>query len=485
MPEATTPPCSPCPSSDNAMVFSSIPFLFYFLPITLALYFLVPKFLKNLVLLIASLGFYAWGEPRFVVFMAIAIVQGYVLGLLIEKYREKKPLKNLFTALSCLISIGLLAYCKYADFFIENFNALTGLSVKLLGVALPIGISFYTFQILSYTVDVARGSVNAQKNPISLGAYVAMFPQLIAGPIVRYSDIEKQLSDRRCTLEGFSRGTVRFVIGLAKKILIANQLGELINVFKDSSDKSVLFVWLYAVAYAVHIYFDFSGYSDMAIGLGRMLGFDFPENFNYPFISKSATEFWRRWHMTLGSWFRDYVYIPMGGNRVSKPRWYFNILVVWMLTGFWHGADWVFIFWGLFFAVLLVCEKTWYLKKLEKMKVLPHIYKILFVLISFVIFDSSGLLNGFKTVGAMFGLGGLPLISTEAVYQLKSYAVILVLGLLGSTPIVKNAVLKACENKACAAAVNVMEPIAILGLLALCTGYLVDGSFNPFLYFRF
>lgn len=467
------------------MVFSSIPFLYWFLPVVLGIYFLSPKFLKNTVLLLASLAFYAWGEAKLVLIMIFSIAQGYIFGLLIEKYREKKYLKNIFTALSCLASIGLLVYFKYADFFIENFNALTGMSIATLGIVLPIGISFYTFQILSYTVDVARSTVKAQKNPINLGAYIAMFPQLIAGPIVRYSDIEKQLTDRTHSVALASEGVRRFIIGLSKKVLIANQLGELINAFKGSGDKSVMFVWLYAFAYAIHIYFDFSGYSDMAIGLGKILGFDFPENFNYPFISKSATEFWRRWHMTLGGWFRDYVYIPMGGNRVPKIRWYFNIFVVWFLTGFWHGADWTFIVWGLFFAVLLVCEKTWYLKYLEKGKIFPHLYKLLFVLVSFVIFDSAGLSAGFKTLGDMFGFGGLPIWSQEAVYQLKSYAVILIFGIIGSTPALKTAAQKISQNKTGEKILNILEPLSALLLMALCTGYLADGSFNPFLYFRF
>lgn len=467
------------------MVFSSIPFLYYFLPAVILCYFIAPKCLKNAVLLIFSLGFYAWGEPKFLKFMLIAIAQGYVLGLLIEKFRKRKALKTLFTVISCGISIGLLVYCKYADFFIENFNALTGLSVPLLGIVLPIGISFYTFQILSYTVDVARGSVSAQKNPISLGAYVAMFPQLIAGPIVRYSDIAEQLSNRTHSFEKISSGARRFIIGFAKKVLIANQLSELINVFKASQDKSVLFMWIYAVAYCIHIYFDFSGYSDMAIGLGKIFGFDFPENFNYPFISKSATEFWRRWHITLGSWFRDYVYIPMGGNRVSKPRWLFNILVVWMLTGFWHGAAWTFIFWGLFFAVLLMAEKLCYLKYIDKAKIWPHIYKILFVTVSFVLFDSSSMSQALKNIGALFGFGGLPLISQDAVYNLRSYAVIIILGLIGSTPLLKNLVKKIAEKPLGEKLVNAAEPVVLILLLALGTGYLVDGSFNPFLYFRF
>lgn len=467
------------------MVFSSIPFLYYFLPTCIAVYFLAPRCLKNAVLLLFSLGFYAWGEPRFIVFMLVAIAQGYVFGLLIERFRKRKTLAKWLMIVSVLISAGLLIYCKYTDFFIENFNALTGLSLPLLKIVLPIGISFYTFQILSYTVDVYRGNVAAQRNPISLGAYVAMFPQLIAGPIVRYSDIEKQLNNRTHSVEKIALGTRRFIIGLAKKVLIANQLGELIDGFKGSDDKSVLFMWLYAVAYAIHIYFDFSGYSDMAIGLGKIFGFDFPENFNYPFISKSATEFWRRWHMTLGSWFRDYVYIPMGGNRVPKARWFFNIFVVWMLTGFWHGAAWTFIFWGLFFAVLLMAEKLWYLKALERHKIIAHIYKILFVLISFVLFDSASMAVAGQNIGAMFGLGGLPLTSVEAVYNLRSYAVILLIGIVGSCPLLKNAVAKIAEKPAGQLLVNIAEPLYLAILLAVCTGYLVDGSFNPFLYFRF
>ena len=467
------------------MVFSSIPFLYYFLPTVILVYFISPRRLKNAVLLAFSVLFYAYGEPRFVWFMLIAIAQGYIFGLLIEKFREKKRLRRLFTFLSCAVSVGLLIYCKYADFFIENFNALTGLSLPLLKITLPIGISFYTFQILSYTVDVARGTVPARKNPIDLGAYVAMFPQLIAGPIVRYSDIAEQLDSRVHSFEKAAEGARRFAVGLGKKVLIANQLGELVSVYKASGDRSVMFVWLYAAAYAVHIYFDFSGYSDMAIGLGKVFGFDFPENFNYPFISKSATEFWRRWHMTLGSWFRDYVYIPMGGNRVSKPRWLFNIFTVWFLTGFWHGADWTFIVWGLFFAVLLMLEKLWGLKYLEKLRVLPHLYKILFVTVSFVIFDAASLGGALKTIGEMFGLGGLPLVSAEAVYNLRSYAVILALGIIGSTPLIKKVFVKISGNKVGERILSVGEPLAIIALFAVSTGYLVDGSFNPFLYFRF
>ncbi len=466
------------------MLFSSIPFLFYFLPIVILLYFAVPKKLKNLVLLLSSLFFYGWGEPRFLVFMLISIIQGYVFGLLIEKHQGTKRSK-VFLAASVILSLGLLGYCKYADFFIENFNVLTGMSVPLLGIALPIGISFYTFQILSYAVDVYRGDVKAQRNFINLAAYIAMFPQLIAGPIVRYSDIALQLEQRTHSFEKIAEGIRRFLLGLSKKILIANILGELVATFKASDDKSVLFYWMYAFAYLFHIYFDFSGYSDMAIGLGKIFGFDFIENFNYPYISSSITEFWRRWHISLGSWFRDYLYIPMGGNRVSTPRWLFNILVVWMATGFWHGAAWNFILWGLMFAVLLIIEKLFLLKGLKKLKVLNHVYVMFFVILSFVLFDSLSITEAAKNIGAMFGAGSLPLVSTEAVYYLKSYAVILIVGAVGSTPLPSYLVNKAKTLKAGNIAMNILEPVCLVLLLVVCTAFLIDGSFNPFLYFRF
>ena len=386
---------------------------------------------------------------------------------------------------SVVVDLASLGYFKYADFFIENFNAATGLSLPLLRIALPIGISFYTFQILSYTVDVYRGDVPAQKNPISLAAYVTMFPQLIAGPIVRYSDIEKQLNNRTHSVEKFALGVRRFVMGLAKKILIANTLGELCDTFRATDEKAVLYYWLYAVAFSLHIYFDFSGYSDMAIGLGKIFGFDFLENFNYPFVSSSVTEFWRRWHMSLGTWFRDYVYIPMGGNRVSKPRWFINIFVVWLLTGFWHGAAWNFIVWGLFFAVLLVLEKLFLLRLLNKTKVIKRVYVGLAVLISFVIFNATDMSEAFGYIGGMFGAGGLPLINAEMLYYLRSYAVVLVLAAVGSTPLVKTLAIRFAENKISGKAAKLLEPVVIVALLVVMTAYLVDGSFNPFLYFRF
>lgn len=466
------------------MLFSSIPFLYYFLPCVMLLYFLAPRKLKNSVLLLSSLFFYGWGEPKYLVLMLISITQGYVFGILIEKFREKK-LSKLFLILSILFSFAMLGYCKYADFFISSFNALTGLSIPLLKIALPIGISFYTFQTVSYVIDVYRRDVKAQRNYINLAAYISMFPQLIAGPIVRYSDIAAQLENRTHSLSDAALGVRRFVIGLSKKILIANVLGELVDIFKNSNEKSVLFCWIYAIAYTLHIYFDFSGYSDMAIGLGHVFGFRFLENFNYPFISRSITEFWRRWHMSLGSWFRDYLYIPLGGNRVPLGRWIFNIAVVWAATGLWHGAAWNFVLWGVFFAILLVAEKLWLSKFLEKSRALGHAYVMLLVVISFVLFDASSLSGAVSTVGAMFGAGGLPASSFEALYYLRSYAVVLILAAIGSTPLPKRIIERVRGTKGGAALLNAAEPILLVALLAVCTAFLIDGSFNPFLYFRF
>ena len=466
------------------MLFSSIPFLFYFLPLVLILYYAVPFRFKNAVFLFSSLFFYGWGEPKYLFFMLFSITQGYVFGLLIEKYKNKKRSKFFLTA-SVLISLLLLGYCKYADFFIESFNSVTGLSLPLLKIALPIGISFYTFQILSYTVDVYRGDVSAQKNYINLAAYIAMFPQLIAGPIVRYCDVVAQLESREFTFEKISSGITRFVVGLSKKILIANVLGELVSVFKATDNKSVLFYWMYAIAYMLHVYFDFSGYSDMAIGLGKLFGFDFLENFNYPYISASVTEFWRRWHMSLGSWFRDYLYIPLGGNRVSKLRWFFNIFVVWMATGLWHGAAWNFVVWGLIFAVLLIAEKMFLLNIIKKIKGINHIYVLFLVMLSFVIFDSATLKDGFNSIAGLFGAGGIPLYNKEALYYLVSFAVIFIVGIIGSTPLPKKIYGYLNGNNAVSCILNVAEPICVLLLLVVCTAFLIDGSFNPFLYFRF
>ncbi len=465
------------------MLFSSIPFLYYFLPLVLAVYFLTPARFRNAVLLLASLIFYAWGEPKYVLLMLASILSGYGFGLLQERYRGQKGAK-LVCGLSVAVSLSFLLYFKYADFFLENFNAATGLGVPLLRIALPIGISFYTFQIISYTVDVYRGEP-AQKNLIHLATYVAMFPQLIAGPIVRYSDIAQQLEHRSHSTALAAEGVRRFLIGLGKKILIANQLGELCSVFRASDEKSVLFYWLYAVAFALHIYFDFSGYSDMAIGLGKVFGFHFLENFNYPYISASITEFWRRWHMSLGTWFRDYVYIPLGGNRVGRARQLLNILVVWMLTGFWHGAAWNFVVWGLMFAVLLIMEKLWLLKPLSKCRPLAHLYVVFFVVISFVIFNAENMGQALSDIGGLFGAGGIPLVSAEAVYCLRSFALVLILAVFGATPLLRNGLVRLSQYPTAGKVLNALEPFTLFILLLVMTGYLVDGSFNPFLYFRF
>lgn len=466
------------------MLFSGIPFLYYFLPCTLALYFLAPKKLKNAVLLLMSLLFYAWGEPRYVLLMVAVIAVGYVFGLLIGKTRGTKAAKLCLT-LAVVTFLAILGWFKYSGFFAENFEALTGMALAIPRVALPIGISFYTFQIMSYTVDVYRGDTAAQKNPVTLAAYTAMFPQLIAGPIVRYVDVEKQLEYRTHSIEKVSLGIRRFTLGLAKKILIANALGELCDVFRASDDKSVLFYWLYAAGFMLHIYFDFSGYSDMAIGLGKIFGMDFMENFNYPYISRSVTEFWRRWHMSLGSWFRDYVYIPLGGNRCGKARQLFNIFVVWMLTGLWHGAAWNFVVWGLFFAVLLLVEKLFLLEHLKRVPVLPRIYVLFAVLVSFVIFNAADMAQAMSDIGGLFGAGGIALSSVEAVFALRNYGFILLLAILGATPLPKMAASRMENSAGGAKLLAVAEPVVLTALLLVMTAYLVDGSFNPFLYFRF
>jgi len=466
------------------MLFSSIPFLYYFLPSVLILYFLAPKMLKNTVLLISSLVFYGWGEPKYVILMVASIIIGFVSGLLIEATSEKSK-KKLIMTINVIINLGFLGFFKYSNFFIENFNNVTGLSIELLSVALPIGISFYTFQILSYAVDVYRGTTKAQRNIISLATYITMFPQLIAGPIVRYTDVVDYLDKRTLNFEKISYGLRRFIIGLSKKVLIANALGELCVTFKASDDRALLFYWLYAVSFCLQVYFDFSGYSDMAIGLGKILGFDFMENFNFPFISKSVAEFWRRWHISLGSWFRDYVYIPLGGNRVKKSRWIFNVLVVWFLTGFWHGAAWNFIVWGLYFVIFLVFEKTKIGKFITETHILNRVYTLFFIIISFVIFDAVNMGEAFSYIKAMLGFSGIPLVSDEFIYYSKEYAVILLIGLIGATPLVKKAATKLTGIKGVKVVVGILEPIILVALLILVTAYLVDGSFNPFLYFRF
>lgn len=461
------------------MLFSSISFLYYFLPGVLLVYFLMPWKGKNAVLLLASLIFYGWGEPKLLGLMVFTILLFYGCGLAIGKARKQK-FKRLWLIVSVAISLLLLGLFKYADFFIGSFNAATGLSVPLLKLALPVGISFYTFQCLSYTIDVYRGSVAPQKNVISFGAYVSLFPQLIAGPIVRYVDVARELESRTHSWENFRLGLRRFLVGLGKKVILADNFALLAKLFRESGEPSVLFYWMYAVAFTLNIYFDFSGYSDMAIGMGRILGFHFIENFNYPYLSKSVAEFWRRWHMSLGSWFRDYVYIPLGGNRVKPARWVFNILVVWMLTGLWHGAAWNFVLWGLLFAFLLLLERV--LPGLKKMPgALQHGYVLLAVVLSFVLFNAESMTQAGQDFAGLFGLGGLPLVTTETLYYLRSFALLFLAGFVGATPAVK----QCAQRISLTRAGGVLELLLMAGLLLVCTAYLVDGSFSPFLYFRF
>ncbi len=461
------------------MLFSSIPFLYYFFPAVLLIYFAVPRKFKNTVLLLASLFFYGWGEPMYLFLMMGSILLFYVCGLMIGRNGENPRGKKLWLVISIVVSLTLLGIFKYADFFISSFSTVTGLSIPLLRLALPIGISFYTFQCLSYTIDVYRGDVPVQKNPVTFGAYVVLFPQLIAGPIVRYIDVVRELEYREHTWDDFAQGMRRFLIGLAKKVILADNFALLMKMYRESGEQSVLFTWMYAFAFMLNIYFDFSGYSDMAIGMGRMLGFKFIENFNYPYISASVQEFWRRWHMSLGSWFRDYVYIPLGGNRVSRGRWVFNTLVVWMLTGLWHGASWNFVLWGLMFAVLLMVEK--WVPALQKLpKVIRHGYVLFAVMISFVLFNAVDISQAGTDIAHLFG-GGLPLVTDDTLYYLAGYAPLFVAGVIGATPVVKKLAIRVGESKVG----TVLEILLMAALLLVCTAYLVDGSFSPFLYFRF
>ena len=467
------------PYEEKPMLFSSIPFLYYFLPLVLITYFLVPGSAKNAVLLLFSLVFYGWGEPKLVFLMIFTISVFYLCGLAMGRAGEQKW-KKFWLLVSVVVSLSLLGLFKYADFFLGSINAVTGLSLPLLKLALPVGISFYTFQCLSYTIDVYRGTAEVQKDPIAFGAYVTLFPQLIAGPIVRYVDVAKELKHRNHSWENVAYGLRRFLVGLGKKVILADNFALLIKLFRESGELSVLFYWMYAIAFLFNVYFDFSGYSDMAIGLGRIFGFHFLENFNYPYMSGSITEFWRRWHMSLGSWFRDYVYIPLGGNRVSRGRWVFNILVVWMLTGAWHGAAWNFVLWGLYYAVLLLLEK--WLPGLKRLPgVLRHGYVLLLTVLGFVLFNAESLTQAGSDLTALFGFGGLPRVSVETLYYLRSYGPLFLLGILGATPVVKNAAQRVSETKAG----PILEVLMMAGLLLVCTGYLVDGSFSPFLYFRF
>ena len=463
------------------MLFTSISFLYYFLPIVLITYFVLPKKLRNTVLCVASLIFYFYGEPKYIILMLAEILIAYIVALLINKHKSKSIL-----VLGIVIHVGLLCVFKYTDFIVSNINSLFNTNLSLLRLAIPIGISFYTFQILSYEIDVYRGNVKVQKNLLKLATYVTLFPQLIAGPIVRYETIEKELDERKETKEDFAYGVTRFATGLAKKVLIANMLGELCKVFLNGTEKSVAFYWIYGIAYALQIYFDFSAYSDMAIGLGRMFGFHFLENFNYPYISKSITEFWRRWHISLSSWFKDYVYIPLGGNRVGKLKHIRNIAIVWLLTGIWHGASWNFVIWGAMFGTILLIEKFFLGKYLEKApSFIKRIYGLLIVMISFIIFNANNMGEAITNIAGLFGANGKSFINKFTIYNLRSYAMILIIGIIGATPIPKNFIQKLKQNPKTKKIINLLEPVYIAVLLIVVTAYLVDNSYNPFLYFRF
>ena len=466
------------------MLFSSLSFLYVFLPLVLVIYYLVPKKLKNVILLLFSLVFYFVGEQELVLLMLLSALLDFFCSLSIERFRGKRAIMRLFLLVSLLGNLSLLGYFKYADLIIQSINAILDTQLHLLKIALPIGISFFTFQTMSYTFDVYRGDVKAERNFLDFFTYVTLFPQLIAGPIVRYQTVAVELKERRFDLEGFGYGVRRFCIGLGKKILIANTMAGACQIYGKMPEKTVLFTWVYAIAFTLQIYFDFSGYSDMAIGLGKMFGFSFPENFNYPYLAKSAAEFWRRWHMTLGGWFRDYVYIPLGGNRVPVLRYILNIMIVWFLTGLWHGAEYNFILWGLYYGILLILEKYLLKKPLQKGKVLPHLYLIFITLIGFILFDSSSITEAIQTCGRLFGAGAA-FTNVTSTYYARSYAFIIVIASILATPLPKQIFQVAKNLKTGGVALKVLEPAVCLLILAVSTAYLVDGSYNPFMYFRF
>lgn len=466
------------------MVFSSTIFLCVYLPLVLLGYYICPKKGRNLFLLIASLVFYAWGEPKYVFLMIFSILVNYIFGRLMDKHRENKKRLKLMLVLSVVIDIGLLSVFKYTDFIITNVNAIFGANFDLLNIALPIGISFYTFQAMSYTIDVYRNDVRVQKNLIDFGMYITMFPQLIAGPIVRYADVQDQLADRSVTTADFSEGIMRFVVGLGKKVLLANQMGAVWSeIYALGGDVSALMAWTGAIAYTFQIYFDFSGYSDMAIGLGRMFGFKFPENFRYPYQSVSITDFWRRWHITLSTWFKEYLYIPLGGNRRGLTRQALNLLIVWSLTGFWHGAGWNFVLWGLYYFVILFIEKLFLLKALDKLpKFFRHVYALLLIIIGWVIFASDDVSVLLPFLGSMFGANGA--VGGMDVYTLLTKAALLVICCIASTELPKKLFLSAAGAMNEKAAFT-LKSVMTIALLALSMILLIGDSYNPFLYFRF
>ena len=464
------------------MVFSSITFIYYFLPLVLLIYFIVPTKYKNLILLISSLLFYFYGEPIYIWVLLLSCFINYISALLITKYRNKS---KLILILTVIIDLGLLMYFKYTNFFINNINTIFGINISRINVIMPIGISFFTFQTLSYVIDVYTKKVKANKNFITFSSYVSLFPQLIAGPIVRYSDIEKELKSREHSYDMFAHGIRRFTVGLGKKVLIANIMGEMVDILTNINNPSVLSYILIAIGFTLQIYFDFSGYSDMAIGLGKMFGFNFLENFNYPFIANSITNFWRRWHISLSSFLKDYVYIPLGGNRLGALKQIRNIFIVWFLTGFWHGAAWNFIIWGIYFGIILIIEKNFLLDFLKKHKIFSHIYTLILVIISFVIFNANSFTEVLEFMKNMFGINKLPFMNTEVLYYLKSYIIMIVIATIASTPLLKNICEKLKQKEKLKKTMDILEIVFVFTILIMVTSFLIDSSFNPFLYFRF
>lgn len=468
------------------MLFSSITFLFVFLPITLLLYYVVPHKFKNAVLLLCSLIFYAWGEPIYIFLMIFSILFNYVSGMDIARNLENKIAAKKSLVFNIVVNLLLLGFFKYYGFLMDSLNAVLPVNIPYYELALPIGISFYTFQILSYIIDVYRGTVEVQTNLLNFGVYVTMFPQLIAGPIVKYKDIDEQLQDREMSLDKFGRGVLFFIRGLSKKVLLANVIGKVyVEVTSlPSGEVSVVTAWLGIAAYTFQIYFDFSGYSDMAVGLGKMFGFEFMKNFDHPYISKSITEFWRRWHISLSTWFKEYVYIPLGGNRVSTMKHIRNILVVWLLTGLWHGAAWNFVAWGLYYGIILMIEKYLLKDILDKIpNWAKHIYCMVLVMIGWTLFAGDGLGAAMKYLGLMFGVGGHGLVDREAFYLLKSDWLLWIVLVLASSPLLhgkyRSLMKKTGKKRA------IINTLVYVVLFMICIAFLVTETYNPFLYFRF
>lgn len=468
------------------MVFSSLVFLFVFLPGIIFLYYISKDNYKNYLILVASLFFYAWGEPIYIVIMLISIVVNFIFGKKVCKDNDKNN-RNIWLFMSIMFNISMLGIFKYTGFFIENINRMFGNNITNPGIALPLGISFFTFQAMSYVIDVYRDDAKVQKNLLHLALYISLFPQLVAGPIVRYQTVADQIENRKHTVQKFENGVSRFIIGLSKKVLLSNSLGMLADsVFNTQiSELTVLSAWLGIIAYSLQIFFDFSGYSDMAIGLGNMFGFEFLENFNYPYISKSASEFWRRWHISLGSWFKDYIYIPLGGSKKGKLRNYINLFIVWFLTGFWHGASWTFIAWGLYFGILIAIEKAFLGKILDKIyPPISHLYLVLVVMIGWIFFRSNSFTYAFNYIKLLFGLDNNLLYNNLTIMYLNDYGYILILSVIFSIPIIPILKNKLHEFKE-THAYYIIKSIVFMSMFGATVIELVNSTYNPFLYFRF